>query len=192
MEKRRLTKFAHVSSSTGTPDTPIDHGNQWEVERTTGPLRLIIGPSRDHVETMLALSRELPEPFYILYVLLLSRRGDHERGRYQSPEPMARADMERLLTDFRDYFEQDGRHHVWVASPQAGATLVYDNHDVIYAYGPIERYEDVLARRGFREGIVGFPAPHGHRYNAEFDDDETRLMQSLAWERHPLRDEDTP
>lgn len=61
--------------------------------------------------------------------------------------------MEGFLREFRAYFESDGRHHIWVSSLQASAlqasaTLVYDQHDVIYAYGPLESLQGYCRVRG--------------------------------------------
>jgi hypothetical protein len=161
----------------------------WDVEKTTGPDRLIIGPATGHIALIGDLIHELPEPFGVLYVLLVSRRG-HERGRYQRPDPASRAESLDFLHLYRDYFEQDGRHHVWLKSLPANSTIVYDNHNVIYAYGPLQRFQQVLESQGLRRGEVRFPAPHTHRYNAEFDTVEDKIMEHWMWKAFPLQDTD--
>jgi len=165
--------------------------NVWQRERTTGPDRLRIAPDGCHVDVLSSLVGCLPEPFGILYVLIASRAG-RESGRYQSPEPWSRGEVVSFLEGFRDYFEGDGRHHVWVTSLPANGTLVYDNHDLIYAYGPIPEYERALATIGLVPAGVSIPAPHGHQYNAEFDGDEDRLMAHCAWIHFPLLPSDDP
>jgi len=159
--------------------------NVWAVEKTTGPERLVIAPSLDQVGLMIELSRILPEPFGILYVLLVSRCGN-EPSRYQSPYPCARDEMESFVGHFQEYFESDGRHHIWITSLPESATLVYDNHNVLYAYGPLERYQKILSRSGLNEGSVRFPVPHTHNYNAEFDDHEKKVLAHWDWRRYPL------
>jgi hypothetical protein len=155
---------------------------------TTGPERLIIGPREKQVPLLLALARELPEPYVVLYVLLISRCG-RPSGRYQSPELDAAA-LEQLFDDYRDYFENDGRHHVWIMSPSG--TIVYDQHDLIYAYGPLEAYERTLEAHGLRRGQARIPAPHGHQFNPQHDGDEERIFERWPWLRFPLAEDDDP
>ena len=73
---------------------------------------------------------------------------------------------------------------------QGKNTLVYDQHNWIYAYGDLDRFEEVLKGRGFTEGVELLPSPHFHSYNSEYDDDFEELMTKNAWIRKPLRDED--
>jgi hypothetical protein len=128
----------------------------------------------------------LPEPFGILYVLLTPRK-ENQPGRYQSPRPCSRDEMESFLLEFREFFESDGRHHVWVMSLPESSTLVYDQHNVIFAYGPLQEFTEVLKASGFQEGTVSFPSPHAHNYNAENDDTEERLLNHWAWIQTPLQ-----
>ena len=168
---------------------PYTYLNVWAIETTTGPDRLIIAPSADHVGLMIESATVLPEPFGILYLLLVSRC-DNSTGRYQAPYPCARDEMESFLQQFREYFELDGRHHIWITSLPASATLVYDNHNVIYAYGPLEEYKRILSRRGVNEGTVRFPVPHTHNYNAEFDEQEKNVLAFWDWHRSALMEGD--
>jgi hypothetical protein len=180
-------KFGTVSS----PDALAEHrhANTWHLEETTGPSRLVIAPAAGHVALMLALAEHLPEPFGVLYVLLVSRCGNEE-GRYQGPFQMDRAWVHAFLSKYRTYLESDGRHHIWVESLPGDGLLVYDNHNVIYAYGPIEQYVDTLRMKGFTEELVRFPEPHVHRYNQEFDRDETAILAHWEWKHFRLEDGD--
>jgi hypothetical protein len=171
-------------------ELPYPYDDRWSLQRTTGPARLIIAPRRgSHVDVLLELARRLPEPFGVLY-LLSSRTGEHRDGRYRSPEPTNRKATEAFVQGFREYFEGDGRHHVWLTSLPDAGTLVYDNHDVIYAYGPLDRYREVLVNRAFREASVTIPVPHQHRFNEEFDDAERKLIDYWEWRHTPFRPED--
>lgn len=104
---------------------PFAYPNVWAQEATTGPDRLVIAPASGQIELMRKLAEVLPEPFGILYVLLVPR-SEREPGRYQSPEPSSRAELDAFLTQFQGFFEKDARHHVWIMSLFASATLVYD------------------------------------------------------------------
>jgi hypothetical protein len=77
-----------------------------------------------------------------------------------------------------------------VHSVGEGATLVYDRHELIYGYGPLEKFERVVRGRGMREGRPGIAAPHSHLYHAEHDEDEERVMGYWEWKWSELREED--
>ena len=65
--------------------------------------------------------------------------------------------------------------------------LVYDRHNVIYAYGPLERFIAALESEGLTESKeVRFPVPHAHHYHAEFDVDERSVLKNEEWTLSPL------
>jgi hypothetical protein len=170
---------------------PHGYDNLFEVRKTTGPAQLVIAPATNHVGLMIELSRVLPEPFCILYVLTVPR-SDALRGRYQSPRRLSRSGVESFLTEYQDFFERDGRHHIWLLARPQFHSIVYDNHNVLYAYGPIDEFREILSTRGYREGKVRFPVPHRHCYNSEFDKDEDRVLAHWSWSRVPLQEQDEP
>ena len=169
------------SQLTGTDTVPYVYPNVWEVEQTTGPERLVVAPPTKQVEPMLALTKLLPEPFGVLYVLTVPRGSSGEPGRYQSTQPATRSEMEAFLKRFCKYLESDARHHLWVTSLPNSALLVYENHNVIYAYGPLDEFKKVLRAKGLTEGQVRFPSPHTHNYHLEFDGDERQVMSYWEW-----------
>jgi hypothetical protein len=167
---------------------PHDYGNSF-FEVPCGPTsRLVIGPSHDHIDLMIELAAELQgHPWFILYVLLVPRLGNRESGRYQSEPFETHAELSSALNGFRAFFEDDGRHHVWVGSASNDGTLVYDKHNVIYAYGPLDRFKAILRDRGFTECSFESPSPHFHSYLEENDAEEERLMREFQWLHSPLR-----
>lgn len=173
------------SSLVGTEFVPYCFPNTWDIEKTTGPDRLIIAPSSRQIELMIELAQAMPEPFGILYVLLVSRT-DKEPARYQCPFPLERDEMELFLQTFQEYFESDGRHHIWLSSVPESSLLVYDQHNVIYAYGPLNQFELILGNKGLRRGAVSFPDPHAHNYNEQWDGEEQRLLKYWDWLKSPL------
>jgi hypothetical protein len=177
------------SSLIGSDFIPYSYPNAWAVEKTSGPDRLVIAPASGHIELMMKLAGVLLEPFGILYVLLVSRR-DNDLGRYQCPSPCKREEMESFLREFKEYFESDGRHHIWVVSIPASATLVYDQHNVIYAYGPLAQFKKILHGEGLRENPISFPAPHAHNYNQQFDEQEQKVLDYWDWRKSPLTPDD--
>ncbi len=177
------------SSLVGSDFVPFSYSNDWAVEKTSGADRLVIAPSSGHIDLIMKLAGVLPEPFGILYVLLVSR-SNNDLGRYQCPSPCTRVEMEGFLREFKEYFESDGRHHIWVASIPASATLVYDQHNVIYAYGPLVQFKRILLAEGLRENPISFPAPHAHNYNQQFDEQEQKVLDYYDWRKSPLMPDD--
>jgi hypothetical protein len=69
--------------------------------------------------------------------------------------------------------------------------LIYDRHNVIYAYGPLDAFREVLAAEGLKEvPSVCFPSPHSHHYHQSLDSEEERLLQYWDWQRSPLKESD--
>ncbi len=150
--------------------------------------RLVIGPSKGQVELLVELAAELAgRRWFVLYVLLVPRLGNRPAGRYQSEPFQTHAELSSFLASFKGFFEGDGRHHVWVGSAANDGTLVYDQHEVIFAYGPLDAFKSVLASRGFRESEFWFPFPDAHVYAPENDAEEERLMNEVEWQYFPLQ-----
>jgi len=168
----------------------FEYPDIFAVEKTSGPKRLVIAPSANHVSILIELLQVMSEPFGILYVLVVPRGGS-DAGRYQIADPVSREQTEEFLQRFREYFENDGRHDIWIASVSDSAQLVYDRHNVIYAYGPLLEFENELLGRGLTKAeFVRFPSPHTHNYHAAFDQDERDVLHSWHWKQSPLRESD--
>lgn len=76
-------------------------------------------------------------------------------------------------------------------STDSSSILVYDNHNVIYAYGPLDAFERILLAQGLaRAENVAFPVPHMHRYNVEFDEQAKSLLSYWNWIHFPLQESD--
>jgi hypothetical protein len=139
---------------------------------------------------MIDLLRVMPEPFWILYVLTVPRGGSQD-GRYQSANALLRQQAQEFLIRFDQFLENDGRHHVWVKAVSGSDLLIYDKHNVIYAYGRLAEFEAVLSDRGLTKvEAVRFPSPHTHKYNASFDQDERDVLRYWNWKQSPLQDSD--
>jgi hypothetical protein len=173
------------------PEKEFTHPDIWQREAYPGWSRLCFGARDREIPIILELCRQCEGPFGILYVLLVSRLGNDD-GRYESPEPISYDELERFLLQFRAFIEQDGRHHLWVRSLDDEAQFIFDNHNMVYAYGDLDRYQQQLESMGFQNGEVKTPAPHSHRYHAEFDADEAKMMAYWPWKKFPLQPDDDP
>lgn len=178
----------------GTPE-PQDrewiYRNVWAAEETSeGGSRLAIAPARGQIDLLAAFLRDMTGPFWVLYVLIIPR-GSGEPGRYQCPEPQTEGAVGRFLHEFSGFLEKDGRHNLWIASESGSEMLIYDRHNVIYAYGPLDRWRPILAADGFQEvPDISFPSPHSHHYHESLDTEEERMLDYWDWQRTALKGPD--
>lgn len=173
------------------PPSPVDYGKVWERQTTSNFDRLLISASERGTKLMLALAQSAMTEFGVLYVLLVPRLGEREPGRYQSPGPLSLHEVVEFIRRFAEYFDHDGRHHLWIGAPDKSNLLVYDRHNRIFAYGDFPKYIDVLEGLGFVEGDVSLPPdPHCHCYHDEYDADEEALFAHWPWKHFPLHEMD--
>ena len=179
----------------GRPDmdasVEFSHPNVWQREEYPGWSRLTIGAREREIPLILDFCRDLDGPFGILYVLTVSRTG-RECARYQDQRPVDYDELALFLYTFQEFLEQDGRHHLWVMSVTGEGQFVFDNHNMVHAYGDLDRYESRLVSAGFTPGPVVIPAPHTHNYHMEFDRAEDELMAYWPWKMFPLEPGDDP
>lgn len=150
--------------------------------------RLVAGVPGSDPEVFLRLTRCLEEPILLLYILHTCR-GEAELGRYQSPELTFR-EIESFIGDFRPLLATDGRFDLWAYSPEQRATVVWDRHNLLHAYGPLECFAAKLRSLGFGSGEPKVPAPHTHHYRPELDALAKQLIRRFHWLHSPLRPED--
>lgn len=127
-------------------------------------------------------------PYYLLYVLH-SPRGEAEAGRYQS-DALSLSEVKGFLAQFGAFLSGDARFDIWAHSPSDNGTVVWDRHDQLFAYGPIEQFSAALQSLGFTAGSPLVPVPHEHHYRAELDHFARDIMSSFNWSYSPLRPED--
>jgi hypothetical protein len=167
-------------------ESAYDYGNIYQLEETENFTRLKIGASINQVQLMLELSTCLDAPYFCLYVLVTSRDGSIKEGRYQSPPIESREALVDFLLDFKGPIETDGRHHFWIGNASNEGLIVYDKHNVVYAYGPIDKYLSVLHTQGRKQEVFDFPYPHGHYFQSENDGPIRNLLKYWDWQRFPL------
>jgi len=131
----------------------------------------------------------LLEPPYVLLYVLHSPRGEAEPGRYESPA-LSREELGSFLARFGGYFSGDGRFDIWVFAPREEATIAWDHHNRLFAYGPIERFASELRALGFQSGKPVVPDPHEHHFRKEFDAQASELLAAFEWEWFELQPQD--
>ena len=177
-----------LSCMNGDEEVAFRHDRVYSRDTMTDArTRLRIG--RADADLFPLLIGTLAPPFYLLYVLVVPACGEGEAGRYQSPlvqEP----ELQEFLERYKTFLHEDGRFNLWVHSPEDGATLIWDKHELIYAYGPLERFEPILDRLGYRAGEPTIPCPHAHHFQQELAEDAREIMQVFEWQWSPLQDQD--
>jgi hypothetical protein len=130
----------------------------------------------------------LEPPYFLLYVLH-TPRGEAAAGRYQSP-PLSVEQYREFAKTFGSYLSADARFDIWAHASAEQATLVWDRHNQLFAYGPIEKFLAVLLAYGFSEGTVDISFPHLHHYRPECDVQAASVIDAFDWSYSPLRKED--
>ena len=163
--------------------------NLYQREVAATKERLLVGPSGGHCALLAELAACLPEPLSMLYVLVVPRGGAEDAAaRYESPR-LSYPEVAAFIREHEKFLQADGRHHLWVSHPGVG-TIVYDRHEILYAYGPLDDYVTVLRGQGLTEGDVVVPVPHWHCYHAEYDGEMQALLARWQWVKTPLREQD--
>lgn len=171
---------------------PFTYDHTYVQESTRGGSdRLLIGPLGRHTELLLELAKQaFAGPIALLYVLVVPA-SDHLPGRYYSEDAFAWSDISSLFARYKDFLALDGRHHLWLIDAESPkAFLIYDRHNVIYAYGNLASYVPVLEQFGLRPGEVKHPGMHAHAYHRQFDAAERQLLAEFPWRYETLKDRD--
>ena len=183
-----MAKFASLDEFGN--EVAHSYGNLYFRQPCGNSERAVIGPSNAHIKLLDELAATFPtQRYYILYVLLLSHAG-RSPGRYESPMIASHEDLQLFLWTFQLFFEGDGRHHLWIASADSGDLLVYDQHEVIFAYGDLNTFERVLQKKGFTAKEFWFPLPHSHAFEPANTTVEDQLMNYFEWKYFELQPDD--
>jgi hypothetical protein len=159
---------------------PYRHPEVYLRERTDGPERLRIGAGVATMDLFRTLLAHLPEPLFVLIPIHAPRTGDGVKLESKQVSPH---EIERFLDRFGELFEDDARAQLWIGQLDGAGMLVLDEHDLIYAYGPLTQFESVLVQRGLSPGDPVIPEPHEHRSSAQFDPLEADLRKWWDWQR---------
>lgn len=173
----------------GGKDVACNYEPSYARQVVGGVERLVIATGSAPIALLRELLPLLPEPIWVLYVLI-TPRSEAPAGRYQSATPHSREEVLALLDRFENYLAKDGRHNLWLAAPPAGQ-LVFDRHEVIYAYGPITEIVSRLKEKEFAEvEMIRVPVPHSHHFHEELDADEHAMIEHWEWMQSELQETD--
>ena len=164
----------------------VEHSHSPLFER--GDRRIVATAPAGDVTVFRKLTQSLEPPLFLLYVLH-TPRGEGLPGRYQSPS-LSSIDLDSFLDRFSDFLTCDSRFDLWAYSPGMQATVVWDRHNLIFAYGPLADFERCLLGLGFSHGTPSMNFEHQHNYHAEFDSSAAAVLEYFAWSHTPLKAED--
>ena len=154
------------------------------IEAPSGTRRIAAGVPHGDAAIFERLVLCTEPPYFLLYVLH-TPRGEAEPGRYQSPR--LTADQFRgFISKFKNFLAADARFDIWAHSSAENATVVWDRHNMMYAYGPLEKFSSELRALGFSIAEPKIPAPHEHHYRKEMDGDAKELLAAFEWSFSPL------
>ena len=144
---------------------------------------IVAAISGSGVELILKLAQKCPEPYGILYVLLVAIKTRPRR--YQLDGWLDYEALTEYFENYRRYFEGDGRHHIWVRCGDE-SLIVYDKHEILYLYGAVDLFRETLESLGYTEGEVRIDFAHSHYYNREYHADEVSIVESGEYMRFDL------
>ncbi len=101
MEPEPLSEAKFTSYDSNGHEIIHDYGKIYKVDGS----RVTIAASKNQIELVLKLVDNLIPPFYILYVLVVSRL-DNERGRYQSPLIETKEELKHFLFAYKQYLKR--------------------------------------------------------------------------------------
>ena len=184
-KENRKVKFS--AGDFNKSDIEFDYGNIYQ--QTDNSIK--ISANNNQVKLLTKLLESLKPPYYVLYVLVTSRT-EKEIGRYQSPLFENKDDLISFLRLYEDYFETDGRHHIWIGTTDNSGLIVYDQHNVVFGYGPLALFEKTIIEEfNYKQKEFEFPAPHCHSFHPENDIYEESLINYFDWDIFPLQAQDT-
>ena len=173
----------HWKLGTFEPDrgwVPVQLDHVYTRERQRNVDRIAAAPRSGHIDLIARLVAAVPGPFRFVYCLL-DGSDELPGGYYTVVRDLGGDEVCALLTDFREFFEVDGRHSLWITSPREKATLIFDEHNLVYAYGPLDTFEEVLKGVGLQPGEVEVPFPHSHHRHERLESELQRLMTRETW-----------
>ncbi|MCM8528159.1 MAG: hypothetical protein NE327_16675 [Lentisphaeraceae bacterium] len=181
-----MHKLGHLY---GNDDIPHEYGQIFTYDIYPNYERLTVASDKKQIHLLLQLVKGLSENFGILYVLSSPRLG-HPAARYQSDNPCNYEELELFLYTFQEYFEEDGRHNLWIFCLDDDSQVIYDKHNIIYCYGDIEKFKNEINQNGYTEKEVNIPSPHSHYYHPEHDKNEDEIMEYWEWKQFELQEMD--
>jgi hypothetical protein len=159
---------------------PVQQGNRFQYQNISGVKRILISTENDPLGLISDLLEFYSSPFRFSY-FIVSSTDVGEPSKYEL-QGLSREQLTHILNQFSEFFRSDARHHLWIHAT-GGGTLIYDEHDWIYAYGSQNEIASFLTGTGFEEKPPEIPFPHLHNEPRENDVRMRELLNSYEWKK---------
>lgn len=159
---------------------PVQHANRFQHQNISGVKRILISTAQDPLELMSRLLEFYASPYRFSYFIVSSTDGT-QASKYELSNLTAE-ELKAILNQFSEFFRTDARHHLWIHAT-GGGTLIYDEHDWIYAYGSQAEIANFLTQQGFEEKQPEIPFPHLHNEPRENDLRMQELLAAFDWKK---------
>jgi hypothetical protein len=170
------SKLGAWDPSTGW--VPVLHQNLYHAQNISGVNRLLISTSGDPLTLLKQLLNFYGEPYRFSYFLINATESGTPT-RYEL-SLLNRESLVGILDSYATLLRSDARHHIWIHA-SGGGTLIYDEHDWIYAYGSQSEIVEHLQSLGFADGIPEIPFPHLHNEDRSLDAEQEKMLEAYDW-----------
>lgn len=149
--------------------------------------RLVISAASESLFIISKLISLVGDRFRVTYVRE-HQEGEVEQGRYLLRHSFEYREAIEFLYTHQEFLLCDGRHHLWIMNETQKSGIVYDQHDLIYYYGPQLRAIAFLLYREFlpTRSLSHSNFPHGHGFRSTFDEEEAEIVSQPGTYWSPL------
>lgn len=172
----------------------VTHENDdtWCIKGDSTAQRITVAPREDQIELGLEIVKGFELPIKIVYLLFRPGSASVVPGRYLCPDPLNYEEVEIFCNKFREYFQTDGRHHLWILSANEKGIkqiLIFDNHGLLHVFDDFAKIKNILEIKNFREEeiIVPVPEPHIHFSSSDNNVFERALLGYWNWTHLPFK-----
>lgn len=159
---------------------PVVQEDRFQHQSISGVRRILISTSGDPLELMSKLLGIYASPYRLSYFIVSASEGT-QASKYEL-SGLSADELASILVRYREFLRTDARHHLWVHAT-GGGTLIYDEHDWIYAYGSQSEISTYLGGLGFVESAPEIPFPHLHNEPRENDSVLSELLSAFDWKK---------
>ena len=185
-----MSKYTYGTINQNNEVVTYENHNTWCIKEYPTFDRVTVASESNQIELALEIVKGFELPLRVIYMLFRPGNESIERGRYHCPGLLEYEDVEIFCNKFREYFETDGRHHLWIFSDNDKGIkqfLIYDNHRLLQVFDDAARIKAILEKKNFREEEIDVPEPHIHLSSSDNDVFERELIDYWSWVHSPFK-----
>ncbi|MBS4022521.1 MAG: hypothetical protein KGZ79_08870 [Dethiobacter sp.] len=185
-----MVKYNYGTLNENNEVATYENHDTWYVKEFLAVTRITVAPRTNQIKLALKIAKGFKLPLGILYMLFRPGNDSVERGRYHSSGLLSYKDVEMFCNKFKEYFETDGRHHLWIFSAndkERKQFLIHDNHHLVHVFDDVDKIKALLKKKKFKEEEIRVPEPHIHFSSSDNDVFESELLGYWNWTHSPFR-----